>query len=110
MLIAIGVIVASDLVVFIYLYSQYVMVKNAVNVRAVELRGIDVRKRLLAVSIPTTGMRIFHAIANAVEPFLIKGALVAAGISGTLAVDHYGMLAGVAMSIGFFRRLSLIPL
>ncbi|MCM3365490.1 polysaccharide biosynthesis protein [Bacillus safensis] len=101
-LIAIGVIVASDLVVFIYLYSQYVMAKNAVNVRSVELRGSDVRKRLLAVSIPTTGMRIFHAIANAVEPFLIKGALVAAGISGTLAVDHYGMLAGVAMSIGFF--------
>ena len=27
---------------------------------------------------------------------------MAAGISGTLAVDHYGMLAGVAMSIGFF--------
>lgn len=78
------------------------MAKNAVHVRSVELRGIDVRKRLLAVSIPTTGMRIFHAIANAIEPFLIKGALIAAGISGTLAVDHYGMLAGVAMSIGFF--------
>jgi O-antigen/teichoic acid export membrane protein len=39
---------------------------------------------------------------NAIEPFLVKAALLAGGVGGTVAVDQYGMLAGVALTIGFF--------
>lgn len=56
----------------------------------------------MSVSIPTTAMRIFHAFTHAIQPFLIKAALVRAGFSENLATEHFGMLAGVAMTIGFF--------
>ena len=32
----------------------------------------------------------------------MKGALLASGAAGTAAIDQYGMLAGVAMTIGSF--------
>ena len=40
--------------------------------------------------------------------FLVKGTLLAAGVSRTSAIDQFGMLSGVAMTIGFFRLLSPI--
>ncbi|OOR31942.1 multidrug transporter MatE, partial [Bacillus cereus] len=60
------------------------------------------RQKLLAVSLPTTGLRIFHAITNAIQPFLIQSALMAAGFGAVAATEHFGMLMGVAMTIGFF--------
>lgn len=102
-LISLFVLVVSDVVVLVYLYSQFIMARRAVSGQQhIHLRGKDVRKRLLAVSIPTTGLRIFHAVVNAIEPFLVKGALLAAGVAGTAAIDQYGMLAGVAVTIGSF--------
>ena len=102
-LISLFVLVASEVVVFVYLYSQFILVtRAAANGQHVHLRRNDVLKRLLTVSIPTTGLRVFHAIANAVEPFLVKGTLLAAGVSQTAAIDQFGMLSGVAMTIGFF--------
>lgn len=108
-LISLFVLVASEVVVFVYLYSQFILVRRAAaKGQHVHLRRNDVLKRLLTVSIPTTGLRVFHAIANAVEPFLVKGTLLAAGVSQTAAIDQFGMLSGVAMTIGFFRLLSPI--
>ncbi|AWD12576.1 polysaccharide biosynthesis protein [Bacillus sp. JNUCC-22] len=102
-LISLFVLVASDVVVFVYLYTQFILARRALSGHQhIHLRGKDVRKRLLAVSIPTTGLRIFHAVTNAIEPFLVKGALLASGAAGTAAIDQYGMLAGVAMTIGSF--------
>ncbi|MDA7026235.1 polysaccharide biosynthesis protein [Bacillus sp. CLL-7-23] len=102
-LISLFVLFASEVVVFVYLYSQFLLARRAVaEGRHVHLRRNDVLKRLLTVSIPTTGLRIFHAIANAIEPFLVKGTLLAAGVSSTAAIDQFGMLSGVAMTIGFF--------
>ncbi|MEC1262360.1 polysaccharide biosynthesis protein [Bacillus swezeyi] len=102
-LISLFVLFASEVVVFVYLYSQFVLVRRtAAKGRHVHLRRNDVLKRLLTVSIPTTGLRVFHAITNAVEPFLVKGTLLAAGVSRTAAIDQFGMLSGVAMTIGFF--------
>ncbi len=74
-LISLFVLVASDVVVFVYLYTQFILARRALSGHQhIHLRGKDVRKRLLAVSIPTTGLRIFHAVTNAIEPFLVKGA------------------------------------
>lgn len=72
-LISLFVLVVSDVVVLVYLYSQFIMARRAMSGQQhIHLRGKDVRKRLLAVSIPTTGLRIFHAVVNAIEPFLVK--------------------------------------
>ncbi|MGG3573124.1 polysaccharide biosynthesis protein [Bacillus gobiensis] len=102
-LISLCVLVLSEVVVLIYLYSQYVIKKRTLQKnQKIYLRGKDVRKRLLSVSIPTTGLRIFHAVMNAIEPFLVKAALLAGGVAGTSTIDQYGMLAGVALTIGFF--------
>lgn len=82
-LISLFVLVVSDVVVLVYLYSQFIMARRALSGQQhIHLRGKDVRKRLLAVSIPTTGLRIFHAVVNAIEPFLVKGALLAAALPG----------------------------
>ena len=109
LLISLFVLVASEVVVFVYLFSQFVLVRRAAQKgQQIHLRRNDVLKRLLTVSIPTTGLRVFHAVTNAVEPFLVKGTLLAAGVSRTSAIDQFGMLSGVAMTIGFFRLLSPI--
>ncbi|MFB4213862.1 polysaccharide biosynthesis protein [Shouchella sp. JSM 1781072] len=62
----------------------------------------EIQKKLLAVSIPTTGLRIFHSITFAVKPFLITLALTNAGVLESVALVQYGKLAGIAFTIGFF--------
>ena len=102
-LIAFCTIVGSDLVVFLYLlhmfFVQYQRIRKGENER---MGGKAIWKDLLSVSIPTTGLRIFHALSHAIQPFLIKGALVASGITAANATEQYGMLAGIALTIGFF--------
>ncbi|MTH53157.1 oligosaccharide flippase family protein [Bacillus mangrovi] len=101
--IALAVLIGSEAVVFFYLFTQYVlqfrMMKKGKHTHMSE--G-EVRKNLMAVSVPTTALRIFNAVTNAFQPFLIKGALAVSGVGGVLATEQYGLLAGVAMSIGFF--------
>ncbi|KAB7672506.1 polysaccharide biosynthesis protein [Bacillus sp. B1-b2] len=102
-LIAFFTIVGSDMVVFLYLmhmfFVQYQRIRKEKNTI---LSGKAIWKDLLSVSIPTTGLRIFHALTHAIQPFLIKGALVASGISAANATEQFGMLAGIAFTIGFF--------
>jgi stage V sporulation protein B len=102
-LIAFFTIVGSDTVVLLYLlhmfFVQYQRIKKGKNE---SMNGKVIWKDLLSVSIPTTGLRIFHALTHAIQPFLIKGALVASGITAANATEQYGMLAGIAMTIGFF--------
>ncbi|MEH7383434.1 polysaccharide biosynthesis protein [Bacillus sp. JJ1533] len=102
-LIALCTIVASDLVVFGYLGYEYLLHYRRLGQRPEStLSGKMVRKNLLAVSLPTTGMRIFHAISHAVQPFLIKAALLKAGMPAAIATEHFGLMTGVALTIGFF--------
>ncbi|MBY0122991.1 polysaccharide biosynthesis protein [Bacillus sp. S/N-304-OC-R1] len=95
--------IGSEIIVFFYLLHMFILqfqqVKRAPSER---ISGSSVRKSLLAVSVPTTALRVFHALTHAIEPFLIKAALLRAGVSGVVATEHFGMLAGIAMTIGFF--------
>lgn len=101
--IALCTFIGSEVVVFIYLMHMFMIQYHQVKKGPFEtMSGRTVRKNLMAVSIPTTAMRIFHALTHAVEPFLIKAALLKAGVSGVIATEHFGMMAGVAMTIGFF--------
>jgi len=102
-LIALCTLVASDLIVFGYLGYEYLIHYRRLGHRPTSsLSGKAVRKNLLAVSLPTTGMRIFHAISHAVQPFLIKAALLKAGMPAAVATEHFGLMTGVALTIGFF--------
>src|SRR5690606_7744192 len=92
-----------DLIVFGYLGFEYLIHYRKLGQRpGSNLSGKVVRKNLLAVSLPTTGMRIFHAISHAVQPFLIKAALLKAGMTTAVATEHFGLMTGVALTIGFF--------
>lgn len=95
--------VGSEVVVFLYLIHMFIIQYQQVKREPSEgMSGKSIRRSLMAVSIPTTAMRVFHALSHAIEPFLIKTALFQAGVSGVVATEHFGMLAGVAMTIGFF--------
>lgn len=102
-LIAFFAFVGSEIVITIYLlhmfYIQYQQLKHGPYKK---LSGSTLRKSLLSISIPTTSIRIFHSLTHAVQPFLIKAALVRSGIAATVATEQFGLLAGVAMTIGFF--------
>lgn len=103
LLIALCTLVASDIVIFAYLFIEYIASLRALNKKSSAfIHPRDVRKSLLAVSLPTTGLRIFHSVSHAIQPFLIKAALIKAGLSDVGATEHYGLLAGVALTIGFF--------
>lgn len=102
-LIAIASLIASELLVCTYLVAAYFIQYQMLRKEPKQfINGKKVRKALFAVSLPTTGLRLFHSLTHAIQPFLVKGALISAGFSSMMANEHYGMLAGVAMSIGFF--------
>lgn len=101
--IAFCTLIGSEVVVFLYLLHMFIIQFQQVKKEPSEgMSGKTVRRSLMAVSIPTTALRVFHAMTHAIEPFLIKAALLQAGVSGIVATEHFGMLAGIAMTIGFF--------
>lgn len=103
LLIALCAFIGSELIVFVYLISMFIVHMHALkDENNTFTTGKHARQKLLSVSLPTTGLRIFHAITNAIQPFLIQTALIAAGFSTVAATEHFGMLTGVAMTIGFF--------
>ncbi|WP_026583436.1 polysaccharide biosynthesis protein [Bacillus sp. J33] len=95
--------IGSEAVVFLYLLHMFIIQYQRVRKEPSEvISGKSVRQNLISVSVPTTALRVFHALTHAIQPFLIKGALLKAGVPGEIATEHFGMLAGVAMTIGFF--------
>ncbi|WP_017729089.1 polysaccharide biosynthesis protein [Halalkalibacterium ligniniphilum] len=101
--IALCTLIATELVVLLYLLANFfVAAKKLKSQPYTPISGKTVRQTLLAVSLPTTGLRIFHAASFAIKPFLIKEALVRAGMIEQMAMIQYGKLAGVAFTIGFF--------
>ncbi|MGD6879817.1 polysaccharide biosynthesis protein [Bacillus infantis] len=103
MLVAICTFIGSEIVIFLYLLHVFFIQYHQLKGRPSEsLKGAAVRKNLMAVSIPTTALRVFHSITHAIQPFLIKAALVQAGLSQEMALGQFGMLTGIAMAIGFF--------
>jgi stage V sporulation protein B len=103
LLIAIATLIGSEVVVFLYLVFGFIIQFQQLKRQPFSnMNRKNVRKNLMAVSIPTTGMRMFAALTGAIEPFLIKAALVRSGLTDTLATEQFGMLMGVAVTIGFF--------
>ncbi|WAA12765.1 oligosaccharide flippase family protein [Fervidibacillus halotolerans] len=102
-LIAICSIVVGELFEFLFLFSAYFFqIRDLKKEIPGKLPKTVLAKSLLTVSLPTTGMRIFHAFSHAVQPILIKFSLVTGGLSFSSATEHFGRLAGVAFPIGFF--------
>lgn len=102
-LIALCTLIASEVLVLGYLFVTFLIeMRNLKRKPRADLPGKKVRKSLLEVSIPTTGLRIFHAATFAIKPFFIKETLVRAGMIDTVAMVQYGKMAGVAFTIGFF--------
>lgn len=102
-LIAFFTFVGSEVVIFLYLLHMFYIQYQQLKLRPNEyMNGKLVRKNLISVSIPTTSIRVFHSFTHAVQPFLIKAALLNAGIGASVATEQFGLMAGVAMTIGFF--------
>jgi stage V sporulation protein B len=101
--IALCTLIASEGLIFLYFLHAYILELKGrrKNVHAA-LSKKEVRNALLSVSIPTTVLRIFHALTHAIQPFIIKIALVHAGMNEVMANEHFGVLAGIALTIGFF--------
>lgn len=102
-MIALCTLIGTELVVFLYLISNFILEMRRMKKRPSEpIAGLSVLRTLLSVSLPTTGLRIFYAASFAIKPFLIKIALVRSGVVEEMAMIQYGKLAGVAFAIGFF--------
>lgn len=102
-LIAIGTLIGSEMVVFLYLVLIFILqYQQMKRLPFSNLNRKIVRKNLMMVSVPTTGLRLFAALTNAIQPFLIKAALIRSGLSAHAATEQFGMLAGIAITIGFF--------
>ncbi|MCL7747732.1 polysaccharide biosynthesis protein [Halalkalibacter alkaliphilus] len=103
LLVALCTLIASEFLVLSFLFIAFLIQMRVLKREPrADLSGSKVRKSLLEVSIPTTGLRIFHAATFAVKPFFIKETLVRAGMVDSLAMVQYGKMAGVAFTIGFF--------
>ncbi|OLS33644.1 oligosaccharide flippase family protein [Bacillus sp. MRMR6] len=103
LLIAIATFVGSEIVVFLYLiYMFIIQFQQMKRMPFSNMNRKVVRKNLVSVSVPTTGLRLFSALTGAIQPFLIKAALIRSGLSDTIATEQFGMLMGVAVTIGFF--------
>ncbi|MED4941986.1 polysaccharide biosynthesis protein [Heyndrickxia coagulans] len=101
--IAICTLVGSDLIVLLYLFHMFVLQMRTLKKKEqAPMGGKEIRRSLLSVSLPTTGMRVFHAVTSAIEPFFIKWVLLKSGMTEGMANEHFGLMAGVAFTIGFF--------
>ncbi|WP_100371729.1 polysaccharide biosynthesis protein [Bacillus sp. FJAT-45037] len=101
--VSLSTLIITEMVVLLYLMVAFYWKMNELKRHPqAKVPGKNVRRTLLQVSLPTTGLRIFHAASFAVKPFLIKTALVRGGMVDTMAMIQYGKLAGVAFTIGFF--------
>lgn len=102
-LLSLCVIIAMEFVELIYLFILFRLeIRKLDKLPTAPMSQKSVLKSLISVSLPSTGLRIFHAASFAIKPFLINEALVRAGMLGDTAVIQYGKLAGVAFTIGFF--------
>ncbi|SFL52818.1 oligosaccharide flippase family protein [Salibacterium qingdaonense] len=102
-LLSLVTLIASELAVCMYLLPAcFRSIRQMKQKPRKPIEKRSVLRLLLSVSLPATGLRIFHAASFAVKPFLIKAALVQAGVGVEMAVVQYGKLAGVAFTIGFF--------
>jgi stage V sporulation protein B len=103
LLVAFFTLAACELVVFMYLVYFFVISYQSMKQQPRKSLGRkELRRNLLAISGPSTALRIFHSLTHAAQPFLIKAAIVHAGLPVEIANGQFGMLAGVAMTIGFF--------
>ena len=95
--------IASEAVIVLYLLTVYVYQAQELKKSTLaSSKTALIRRSLFRVSVPTTILRIFHSMTHAIQPFLIKYALMAAGVSEVGATEQFGLLSGVAMTIGFF--------
>jgi stage V sporulation protein B len=102
-LITIATLIGSEGVVFLYLVLTFTIQYQ--HMKRMPFSNINrkvIKKKLMAVSIPTTGLRLFSAVTGAIQPFLIKEVLIRSGLTSTVATEQFGIMAGMAMSIGFF--------
>ncbi|WP_071458528.1 oligosaccharide flippase family protein [Bacillus massilinigeriensis] len=103
LLIAFCTLAASEVAVFLYfVYAFIISYQEIKRMTGERLSAGDVRRSLASVSIPSTALRLFHALAHAAQPFLIKWALIKSGVPMDTATEQFGMVAGVAMTIGTF--------
>ncbi|WP_240374780.1 polysaccharide biosynthesis protein [Bacillus piscicola] len=102
-LLSLCTLIGTELIVFLYLFIGFLKEWSGLKkIPKTTLNKKSVLDTLLSVSLPTTGLRIFHAASFAAKPFLIKAALMNAGVLEAQATAQYGKLAGVAFTIGFF--------
>ncbi|MFB4160129.1 oligosaccharide flippase family protein [Geomicrobium sp. JSM 1781026] len=93
----------SELLVLTYLITVFIInMRRIKKAKSSTMPWAEARKKLLAVSVPTTGLRVFHSATFAIKPFLITWALGNAGMIESIALVEYGKLAGIAFTIGFF--------
>lgn len=103
LLMALFILIGSEFLVFVYLFTIFLFqMRNMRNEPQNPISKKFARKKLLEVSVPTMALRIFHALIHAIQPILIHTALISAGFGALMATEHFGMLTGVAMTIGFF--------
>ncbi|WP_170008332.1 oligosaccharide flippase family protein [Bacillus fonticola] len=100
---AFGAFLGSELFVAVYLLLSFLKTRFVhKSILTEEVPRSQIRSELLAISVPTTGLRLFHAFTHAVQPFLITYILMNSGLSKLAATEQFGLLAGVALTIGFF--------
>ncbi|MFB5662425.1 oligosaccharide flippase family protein [Alteribacillus sp. HJP-4] len=103
-LIALLTLIATEVIVFLYIFTAFLRQLHKLHHTkdSPSLPKQSVLNTLLKVSLPTTGLRIFHAASFAIKPFLIQAALIKGGMVEEMAMVQYGKLAGIAFTIGFF--------
>jgi stage V sporulation protein B len=102
-LITIATLIGSEGVVFLYLVLAFtIQYQHMKHLPFSNINRKVIRKKLMAVSIPTTGLRLFSAVTGAIQPFIIKEVLIRSGLTSFVATEQFGIMAGMAMSIGFF--------
>ena len=75
-LIAIATFIGSEIAVFFFLIYTFIIRFQQIKGRHFLISDRKfVRKNLMAVSVPTTVLRLFSALTGAVQPFFIKAAL-----------------------------------
>ncbi|MGC4377717.1 polysaccharide biosynthesis protein [Fictibacillus sp. Mic-4] len=94
----------NELIGLIVLCMKFISAKerNFIKEMMPTKEKIAIIKKIFRISLPTTGSRLVNVLTWAIQPFLITQALQLSGYTSKVATEQFGLLTGVALTIGMF--------
>lgn len=108
-LFAVGALLVSEIVSFLYIFAAYVIDINKKYGKYREKESEDLKKKMLGIALPTAVTSYFRSALVTVEHLLITFGLKKSGLSQSESLSAYGVMQAKALPTILFPYCFLAP-